>query len=203
MSSFNASAKIPRPAGALTRSLCALGLSLCFIAAACEEAPLPTPAGAVFVDLRDNPSADCNLNTHDVRIGTVGNSGEVTLEKASTEVEVTCSVVAAGGGFDINATVDEAPFVEITVKGFSKDNNSEDAAAEGTLSYASSDTGGDIFSSNACKFWLNSEDQKVAAGAVWLTFACPAVTSEGNACEIAKSYLAVENCTGAVTEEEE
>jgi len=28
MSSFNASAKIPRPAGALTRSLCALGLSL-------------------------------------------------------------------------------------------------------------------------------------------------------------------------------
>lgn len=184
-------------------TLCALGLSLCFVATACEEAPLPTPAGAVFIDIRDNPSADCNLNTHDGSVGTVGNSGEVTLEKASADVEVTCSVVAAGGGFDINATVDEAPYVEISVKGLSKANDSEDAGAEGSLSYASSDTGGDVFTSTTCKFWLNSEDQEVSAGAVWLTFACPAVTSEGNACEVAKSYLAVENCTGAVAEEEE
>lgn len=177
--------------------------ALAAFAIGCEEPPLPTPAGAVFVDLRDS-GADCNLLTHQAEVGLIGNSGTPELvSTGSDDASVSCSVVAAGGGFNVTAKIDQAPFVEITVNGLSKDNNAIDKAVEGVVSYASVDTGGDIFSSNACLFWLNSDDQEVSAGAVWLTFACPTISSEGNVCELAESHLAVENCTGAAAEEEE
>jgi hypothetical protein len=69
------------------------------------------------------------------------------------------------------------------------------------VSYASSETGGDTFSSSSCSFWLGSDDQTVAPGKAWLSFSCDEVGSEGNVCQIFEGYLAVENCTGTVVED--
>jgi hypothetical protein len=166
---------------------------------ACEEPPLPIPAGAVYLELRDT-GADCNLVTHEARVGVVGNSGTPGLISSGTEgTEVICEVTGEGS-FDVKATIDEGPFVQITLKGLSS-SATEDAPVQGTLSYASSDTGGDTYSSSACSFWLGSEDQTVAPGKVWLSFSCAAVASEGNTCEIFEGYLAVENCTGTIVED--
>jgi hypothetical protein len=166
---------------------------------ACEEPPLPVPAGAFYLELRDS-GADCNLVTHEARVGVIGNSGSPELVTSGIDgTDVTCSVTGEGS-FEVKATVDAAPFVQITVNGFSK-SATEDAPVQGTLSYASSDTGGDTYSSSSCNFWLGSDDQTVAAGKVWLSFQCDAVGSEGNTCEIFEGYLAVENCTGTIVED--
>jgi hypothetical protein len=166
---------------------------------ACEEAPLPIPAGGFYLELRDS-GADCNLITHESRVGLVGNSGTPELISSGTEgTTVTCSV-EGDGSFNVEAKIDEAPFVQITVNGLSSSATEEEPVV-GAFSYASTDTGGDTFSSSTCSFWFGSEDQTIAPGKVWLRFSCDSVTSEGNSCSISEGYLAVENCIGTVVED--
>ena len=168
----------------------------------CEDPPLPTPAGAFFVDFRDTGSS-CSLLTHETGVGVIGNSGTPEMiADGAADTTVTCSVLSVGGGFDVNAKIDEKPFLQVKVSGISSSNDSEANAIEGQLSYASVDTGGELYSANNCLFWFNSEDQGAVGGQAWMTFKCAGVESEGKVCEIFQGFVSVENCDGAVTEEE-
>ena len=83
------------------------------------------------------------------------------------------------------------------------DNTDEASGAVGSVSYASSDTGGDTYASSSCLFWVNPDSQAISAGAAWVSFVCDAVTNEGDSCSIDKGFISVKNCSGAGEEEEE
>ncbi len=172
----------------------------------CEDPPAPTPAGAFDVNLRDS-GPDCPLKTHETEMGVVGSSGEPTLVSNGQDgAEVKCTVEAAGGNFSIDATLDDIANVRLVVASIGDGNNAQAAGADGTLTYASTDTAGNVYQSAGgapCKVWIDADaGQFVRAGEAWVTVACDSVVAGNNVCAISNSYVALRNCTGAVTEDE-
>lgn len=175
-------------------------------AAGCEDTPPPNPAGAFYLDFRDT-GAECGLASHEAEMGVVGSSGDPELiPNLHGGAEVTCTVEAASGGFRVSAELADAPNLRITIPVLSTENTA-DNPADGSATYASTDTGGDVYASppeTPCKFWLDAEDgQSVRAGEAWLSFECDAIDNEGFSCALSTSYVAVRNCAGASPEEEE
>ncbi len=110
----------------------------------CEDPPAPTPAGAFDVNLRDS-GPDCPLKTHEAEMGVVGSSGEPTLVSNGQDgAEVTCTVEAAGGNFSIDATLDDVANVRLVVASIGDGNDGPTTGADGTLTYASTDTAGNV-----------------------------------------------------------
>ena len=144
-----------------------------------------------------------------VAMGRFGNvllaNGEPELvPNAENGAEVACTVESTGGGFKVSATLNDGPFVRVSVPTLS-DSNTSDMPAEGSVEYASDETGGDVYSNTEpCEFYVDTEaGQFVRAGEAWFTFECPAVQSESSSCGIGVSYVALRNCVGTSTEEEE
>ena len=179
--------------------------SLSLVLVGCEDPPLPTPAGA-FAMTFSKSSPDCNLQTHNAGIGVVGQEGDPDLiSDGAGSASIECEVSAAGGGFKIVTSMTDGGSLQVTVPSISADNVDEASGADGSVSYASSDTGGDFFASGStpCKFWVNPDSQFVKAGTAWVSFACDSVSNEGVTCGIDNGFLNVKNCGGAAEEEEE
>lgn len=175
------------------------------LSAGCEDTPPPNPAGAFYIDFRDT-GAECGLASHEAEMGVVGSSGDPELvANLDGGAEVSCTVEAASGGFRVSAELDDAPNLRVNVPVISSENTA-DNPADGSATYASTDTGGDVYASptdTPCKFWIDAEDgQFVRAGEAWLSFECDAIDNEGFSCALSTSYLAVRNCAGATEEEE-
>lgn len=178
---------------------CAAGVVL----VGCEDPPPPTPAGAFALTLQDSPAADCNLATHDAGMGLVGKSGDPDLiSDGAAGALVTCSVKGSST-FNIEADLENnGPILQVTVNGISASNDSAANGVDGFISYVSTDTGGDLYTSSACKFWIEPNNAQYAkAGEAWLSFTCDAVTNEANTCKLINGYVAIKKCDGAVNEE--
>jgi len=193
--------------GILVRSLLGVGgtLGLFGFGVGCEDPPPPTPAGGFDVRLQDSGQT-CGLATHFSTLGAVGASGdpELVSNGASGGVQVTCTVESVSGGFHISTNLDDKATLQINVPVISAE-NLEDSPAEGTVNYVSTDTGGQVYSSQTpCLFWTVPDNgQFVRAGEAWLNFSCDEVENEGDVCRIAESYLAIRNCLGALNEDGE
>lgn len=171
----------------------------------CDDPPLPVAAGAFALDFRDT-GADCNIESHTAEMGVVESSGNPELvSNGQNNAQAECKVEGAGP-FNVSITLDDAANLQLKIPEFSAD-NTEDNPADGSVSYASTITGGDVYSeptATPCKFWINPDDgQFVRAGEAWFSFECEALEGENSTCEVATSYVAVRNCLGAVDEEEE
>jgi len=177
--------------------------SLALFSLGCEDPPAPTPAGAFALQFLDS-SGTCDPNTHNAAMGVVGQEGEPDLVSSGANgADVTCSVESAAGGFKINANLNDGPNLQVTVASISADNVDEASGVDGSVSYVSSDTAGDVYSSNACKFWVNPDSQYVRAGSAWVSFVCDEIGNEGSVCAVDKGFLNIKNCDGAVEEDGE
>jgi len=148
--------------------------------------------------LRDT-GPDCPLATHEAELGTVAGTGTPDLvSNGENAAEITCTVQASGSAFTVSATLDEAANVRISTV-LSADNTA-DAPADGSVTYASTNTGGNVYSTAAtpCKFWIDTDaKQFVRAGEAWFTFSCDDIENQGHVCGLDDSYVALRNCTGA------
>lgn len=178
--------------------------SLALFSLGCEDPPAPTPAGAFALQFLDS-SGTCAPSTHNAAMGVVGQEGEPDLVSSGANgAEVTCSVASAAGGFKITATLNDGPNLQITVPSISADNADEASGADGSVSYVSSDTGGEVYTAGStCKFWVNPDSQYIRAGSAWVSFACDEIGNEGSVCSIDKGFLNIKNCDGAVEEDGE
>jgi hypothetical protein len=188
------------------RFTCCAGLiALGLVAAACDDPPPPNPAGAFQINFRD-AGAECALASHDAALGVVQSGGDPTLvSNGENGASIACTVEATSGGFRLDLELDDAANVRVSVPVLS-DENTLASPALGTLTYVSTDTGGDVFSSPAdpqCNFYVDTEaGQFVRAGEAWFTVQCPELNSEANVCGLNNSYIAVRNCIGATAEED-
>ncbi len=182
--------------------VCAAFLSL--TAVACEDPPPPTQTGAFFVQFTDS-GIDCNVANHQEVLGAVGDTGkpELVADGASNS-GVVCTVKSAGGGFIISADLDAAATLQIDVPTLA-DTNTIDAPATGQIKYASSQTGGDVYSTPQdaqCTFWIETEKgQYIKPGEAWFAFDCDRVINGPEACSL-NGYVALKNCTGLPEPEE-
>lgn len=180
--------------------------SLSLVLVGCEDPPPPTPAGAFALQLLDSGST-CNLATHNAGVGVVGQEGDPDLiSDGAGSASIECEVSTASGGFRVTTSMSDGAAIQITIPSISAANNVDEASgADGSLSYVSSDTGGDTYASGdtPCKFWVNPDSQSIKAGSAWLSFTCDAISNEGDSCAVDKGFLSVKNCGGASEEEEE
>ncbi|NUP06624.1 MAG: hypothetical protein HOW73_11270 [Polyangiaceae bacterium] len=193
-----------RPLGSLLGVAAFAGVAL--VVVGCEETPPPNPEGGFTVNFRDT-GADCSIASHDAAMGTVGPSGDPALTaNGSGNADVSCTIQNASGGFSVSVQLTEVANVQVTIPSFSNE-NTVDNKADGSMSYASTETGGDVYISPAdpkCKFWVDTDaGQFVRAGEAWFTFECASIISEMSDCAMGTSYIAVRNCEGASEEEEE
>lgn len=182
-----------------------LGLCGCLgfglLVAACDEAPPPTPAGAYNVAFSQT-GGTCAIASHQNTLGEVGGSGDPTLVTSGSQGStITCTIESASGGFHVSADLEGSATVSIEIASIS-DKATDTAPVDGTVTYASQQTAGDVFSSQgaaeACHFWIDGNNgQYVRAGEAYLTFECPTIDSEANVCKLSRSYVAVKNCLGA------
>lgn len=191
-----------RFSAACVAGLVTLGLG----AAACDDPPPPNPAGAFEINFRD-AGADCALASHIAELGVVQANGDPTLvSNGENGAAIKCTVEAASGGFRLDLDLDDLANVRVSVPVLSEENTLTNPAT-GTLTYVSTDTGGDVFSSPAdtpCNFFVDTDaGQFVSAGEAWFTVQCGELNSEANVCGLNNSYIAVRNCIGAVAEEDE
>jgi hypothetical protein len=174
-------------------------------ATACSDPPPPIPSGAFAVQF-SQLGGTCNIGSHKVELGVVGETGSPTLVKDGKDgAEVECSVQKSGGGFQIEIGLSGAgATIQIGVPSIAAD-ATVDAPATGTFLFQSQQTSGDALSTvgTPCEFYFVPDSgQTVEAGSVWMTFRCAAIEGEGDTCGISDSYVNVADCTGAVVEEE-
>ncbi len=172
----------------------------------CEDPPAPTPAGAFALQLGDS-GVTCNLATHNAEMGVVGQTGEPDLiSDGANGAQVECTVEPSGSAFRVNVALADTASLQVNIASIST-SSTVDAPAEGSVSYVSTDTGGDVFASpgtTPCRFWVSPDDgQYLEAGSAWLSFECDAVDNEGDSCEIRNGFFTVKNCEGASNEDSE
>jgi hypothetical protein len=189
--------------GAWTTIAC--GLGLVGLVAACEDPPPPTPAGGYTVAFSQTTGGVCGIGSHQNKMGEVLGTGDPTLITSGTQdTTTTCTIEAVSGGFSVQASLDSGATVTVSIGAIS-DSTTEAAPATGSISYASSQTAGDVFQSpqaTPCEFWIDAEaGQYVRAGEAWITFRCAEVVNENDTCGISTSYFALRNCVGATDEE--
>lgn len=179
----------------------ALGL----LVAGCEDPPPPTPSAAFNVQFSQVGGGGCSIGSHQVKMGTVEASGEPKLVTSGAEnTESECSITKSGAAFNITANLDGEATLGITITGMAAD-ASEASPADGTVTFASTGTAGNVFRSPTdapCKFWIDADNgQYLKDGEAWLTFECLDLTNGMNTCAANTSYVALKNCEGAAAEE--
>lgn len=182
-----------------------VGLGLTGLVAACEDPPPPTPAGGFTVAFSQTTGGVCGIASHQNKMGEVLGDGEPELVTSGTQDTTTsCTIEAAGGGFSVSASLEGGATVSINVPSISA-SATEAEPVTGSVSYASTQTAGDVFQSpqaTPCEFWIDADaGQYVKAGEAWLTFRCAEVVNEADTCGLSTSYVALRNCAGAPEEE--
>jgi hypothetical protein len=173
-----------------------------FAAMGCSSPVPPTPKGAWTVTFfSGQKTSACHINQHNAQVGVIGQSqrgDEVTdaLDGASVSCEV-----SGGGPFKVQASASQSgKSLSFSISSLSK-SATEANPATGSLSYASPNTAGNAYVNTGdtpCKFWfVPSTGEDVAAGKVWLAFACDAVRDDGHdsTCGIKSGFAIFENCS--------
>ncbi|MBL8740583.1 MAG: hypothetical protein JNK04_05810 [Myxococcales bacterium] len=177
--------------------------SLSLVLVGCEDPPPPTPAGAFALQFLDS-TGDCDPQTHNSGLGTVGQEGDPDLvSDGANGATISCTVEAVSGGFRVEARLNSGTDLQITVPSISTDNADEASGATGSINYASTETAGETYQSSDCKFWVNPDSQYVKAGSAWLSFVCDSINGDGDTCSIDHGFVTVKNCGGTAEEEEE
>lgn len=177
------------------------GLGFAFVSTtviACDDPPPPTQTGAFFVQFTDT-GIDCNVANHQQTLGSVGETGKPELvADGSNDASVTCTVKSGGGGFVVSTELDGAAVLQIDIGKLSEENTAMNPAL-GQVKYASSETGGNPFSTpqgGECSFWIDTEKgQYIKAGEAWFSFDCATVIKGSESCSVS-GYVALKNCTG-------
>jgi hypothetical protein len=157
----------------------------------CSDPVPPIPQGGFEVQFQNPGGGQCNINSHNVKMGTVNAAARSELVSDGAGASVSCSVSASsisGSAFENpnNLTIDVPSITpETTI----------DAPATGVVSFSSGTTAGVFVSppEAPCNFYFQ-EGQTIQAGDVWVTFDCPTLTSEGQSCRILKGFAAFTNC---------
>lgn len=174
--------------------------------AACEDPPPPTQEGAYFVQFTDS-TISCNVANHQQLLGSVGESGKPELIKnGASNAEVICTVKQGGSGFIIEADLDGGATVKLQIDNLSDKQITEAEGARGQMQYISPETGGDLYAAppdTECFFWVDTQfGQYLKPGEAWFSFNCPRVLSGAADCKT-NGYIALKNCTGLPTEDDE
>ena len=179
-----------------------------FAAMGCSSPVPPTPKGAWVVTVGvGTTSSACHINQHNAQVGVVGKNergDEVTdaLDGAS----VSCTVQGSGS-FKVQGSASQSgKSLSISI-GSIDSSATPDKPATGSLSYASSNTAGNAYvnpTATPCKFWFEPKTgESVAAGKVWLAFACDAIRDDGHdsTCAVRSGYAIFENCSDGTASE--
>ncbi|WP_437671327.1 hypothetical protein [Sorangium sp. So ce131] len=174
-----------------------LGL-LSLLSVGCGDDPPPPPRGAFRMNFAD-PGAACSTAGHLAQLGSVdGSHKDRVLADGEEDATVSCTV-SGSGSFSVSARATNtatAQSITVNISSISPD-ATEDAPATGSVSFSSVATAGDTFvsSPDPCNFWFIPESgQGVDAGKIWVAFECPAVTNEGQTCQIRNGFLAFDSC---------
>jgi hypothetical protein len=177
--------------------------------AACEDPPVPTHQGGFFVQFTDS-TASCLVMNHQRALGSVGETGKPELiADGASDASVVCTVKKAGSGFIVEADL-ESPspttIVKIEIDSLSDTQATEADGALGQLQYASDQTTGNIYAApptNQCVFWVDTaQGQYLKPGEAWFSFHCLSVMQGMQDCEV-EGFVALKNCTGLPTEDDE
>lgn len=158
----------------------------------CSDPVPPIPEGGWEVQFTNPGGGDCNVNSHNEKMGTVNATAKSELKQDGANVSVACSVSASSvsaSGFE------EVKNLDIEVGSITAE-ATKDNPATGSVSFASGTTAGTSYVSDAdnpCNFYF-LEGQGIQDGEVWLSFDCPAVTAEGQTCRIVQGFAAFRNC---------
>lgn len=174
--------------------------------AACDDPPPPTQQGGFFVQFTDS-GVSCNIANHQQTLGTVGESGKPELiADGASDAGVVCTVKKAGSGFIVEADLEGSATVKLEVSDLSDAAATEPQGVLGQLQYVSPETGGNVYAAppaDQCVFWVDTQfGQYIKPGEAWFSFHCPTVAGGMEECEV-KGYVALKNCTGLPTEDDE
>ncbi|MRG98124.1 hypothetical protein [Polyangium spumosum] len=160
----------------------------------CSDPVPPTPQGAFSVQFSDT-GVDCSIASHRSEAGDIDASKRTTVLVDGVEgASVTCSV-SGTGPFDVSAKIFfGSDGINLSIPAINV-GATEMSPATGALSFFSDRTAGDAFSSSQCNFYFKEgTGQGVAAGKLWVSFACPEVVESQNKCGITESHVIIENC---------
>jgi hypothetical protein len=167
----------------------------------CSDPVPPIPRGAYTVSLVDFPVTDCMIVGHTSQVGIVTDSMKSQLfNNAEDGAEVKCEVTGEGSFRATGSIFKGGNYFEMVIPGIAP-GTGEMAPAKGSVAFASLQTSGQAYSSDACDFWFANEQQGVAAGKFWAGFKCDSVLNEMSTCRVQQGYVIFENC-GTGTEED-
>lgn len=177
--------------------------------AACEDPPVPTHQGGFFVQFTDS-TPSCNIMNHQRMLGTVGQTGKPELiSDGAGDATVVCTVKKAGSGFIVEADLETSSpktVLKLQLDSLSDTQATEADGALGQLQYASPETTANVYAappSNQCVFWVDTaQGQYIKPGEAWFSFLCPSVMRGMEDCKV-QGFVALKNCTGLPTEEDE
>lgn len=157
----------------------------------CSDPVPPIPEGGFEVQFQNPGGGQCNINSHNVKMGIVNAAARSELIADGNGASVSCGVSASS----ISASAFQNPNSLTIDVGSITPEATIDAPATGVLSYASGTTAGVFVSppETPCNFYFE-DGQTIQAGDVWVSFDCPTVTSEGQDCRILKGFAAFTNC---------
>lgn len=179
----------------LLASALALG-SLAFVTGCSEPVP-PTPQGAWSVDFTQTDPTMCLIAGHNSGVGAVSADARDKVEIDGLDgASITCEVNGAGPFSASGQASQNGRNLSILIASISPTTR-KDAPVKGGVSYASEKTAGEPYSSSGdCDFWFDEgTNQSVAAGKIWVAFACPLVVNSTDKCGISQGYAIFENCT--------
>lgn len=159
--------------------------------------PLP-PQGAFQVTF--GAPAGCSIAGHNAKVGDVNETQRNAVVVDGTDgATVSCAVTGAGPysvAGQITMAADNSLQIEV-------DSLPADATktnpAKGRVAFTSPNTAKAYIADamHVCDFYFAAgSKESVAAGKVWVAFACPSITAEGmDTCALFESYVVLENCT--------
>ena len=171
----------------------------------CEDTPPPVPRAAFAVSFQDT-GVDCDDNSHNGAVGTVNDrSNSVLLNDGDEGVTITCEV-SGDGSFAVTGKILKtgtgSSVLDVRIPGIVPGQTKE-APATGTVGYAASGTGGEVYSGSCNFYFVAGTPEGVDKGKFWAAFACPEVKNELSTCAISSGYVIFENCSTGEDEEEE
>lgn len=175
--------------------------ALAFASAGCSEAVPPAAEGGATVSwASSNPNCRVDRQYNGL-VGYVTSIDHELVKNTVNGVEIDCSVVQVGDGFDVEASIrdpNSTVNLEVVIPGL-KAGATETNPALGSAGFSAEVTSGALYVSTTdmpCRFWL-APNQEVAAGRAWFQFGCQQIVdgSIGSVCGIQNnSSIAIQNC---------
>jgi hypothetical protein len=172
--------------------------------AGCGESVPQSADGAFFVATIQPDPLKCQISGHTAQVGAVDATERKTvIIDGAMGAVVNCEVINAKAPFNAHGKLDDLAnsgnYLEINIPSISPD-ATIDAPAEGTLTFSAGFTAGNPYS-GSCKFYFEGKGS-VAAGRIWVSFQCDALTSGMSTCPLKQGYAIFENClTEAIPDE--